>query len=85
VRTAISVNAVGPHGEKHARTDETHQQGIAPQKCAAAIVRAVARRRREVVITGHGRLFVFVHRHAPWLTSFVIRRFGVRSRREPGR
>jgi NAD(P)-dependent dehydrogenase (short-subunit alcohol dehydrogenase family) len=54
-------------------------------RAARQIVRAVARRRREVVITGHGRLFVFVHRHAPWLTSFVIRRFGVRSRREPGR
>jgi len=54
-------------------------------RAARQIVRAVARRRREVVITGHGKAFVFLHRHAPWLTSFVIRRFGVRSRSEPAR
>jgi NAD(P)-dependent dehydrogenase (short-subunit alcohol dehydrogenase family) len=54
-------------------------------RAARQIVRAVARRRREVVITGHGKVFVFLHRHAPWLTSFVIRRFGVRSRGEPVR
>ena len=53
-------------------------------RAARQIVRAVARRRREVVITGHGKAFVFLHRHAPWLTSFVIRRVGVRSRSEPG-
>jgi NAD(P)-dependent dehydrogenase (short-subunit alcohol dehydrogenase family) len=54
-------------------------------RAARQIVRAVARRRREVVITGHGRLFVFVHRHAPWLTAAVIRTFGVKSRGEPSR
>jgi short-subunit dehydrogenase len=54
-------------------------------RAARQIVRAVARRRREVVITGHGKAFVFLHRHAPWFTSFVIRRFGVRSRSEPAR
>jgi short-subunit dehydrogenase len=52
---------------------------------ARHIVRAVARRRREAVITGHGRAFVFLNRHAPWLTAAVIRTFGVRSRGEPSR
>ena len=54
-------------------------------RAARQIVRAIARRRREVVVTGHGKAVVFLHRHAPWLTSAVIRRFGVRSRREPPR
>src|SRR2546426_1088801 len=40
---------------------------------------------REVVVTGHGKAAVFFQRHAPWLTSAVIRKFGVRSRGEPGR
>jgi short-subunit dehydrogenase len=54
-------------------------------RAARQMATAIARRRREAVITGHGRLFVFVHRHAPWLTAAVIRTFGVRSRGEPSR
>jgi NAD(P)-dependent dehydrogenase (short-subunit alcohol dehydrogenase family) len=54
-------------------------------RAARAIVRAVARRRREVVITWYGKLAVFVQRHAPWLVARVIRMFGVRSRPEPAR
>ena len=53
-------------------------------RAARQIVLAIARRRREVVVTGHGKAVVFLHRHAPWLTSAVIRKFGVRSRRDPG-
>ena len=55
---------------------------IMPTATAARqIVRAVARRRREVVITGHGKVAVFLARHAPWLLATLMRRFGVR--REP--
>ena len=54
-------------------------------RAARQIVRAIARRRREVVVTGHGKVVVFAQRHAPWLTSAVIRRFGVRSRGEASR
>jgi short-subunit dehydrogenase len=57
---------------------------IVPTHVAArAIVRAIARRRREAVITGHGRITVFLERHAPWLIDWVVGRFGVRSRGEP--
>jgi short-subunit dehydrogenase len=52
---------------------------------ARQIVRAVERRRREVVITGHGKLAVFMQRHAPWLVARALRAFGVRSRPEPSR
>jgi short-subunit dehydrogenase len=54
-------------------------------RAARQIVRAVARRRREAVITAHGRLVVFLSRHAPWLVAGGMRRFGVRSRAEPRR
>ena len=50
---------------------------------ARDIVRAIARRRREAVITGHGRITVFMQRHAPALVDWIVRRFGVRSRGEP--
>jgi NAD(P)-dependent dehydrogenase (short-subunit alcohol dehydrogenase family) len=54
-------------------------------KAARAIVRATARRRREAVITGHGKITVFLQRHVPWLLAGIIRRFGVKGRGEPAR
>ena len=54
-------------------------------RAARQIVRAIAHRRREAVITGHGKLGVFMQRHAPWLVTLAIRAGGVRSRPEPGR
>ena len=50
---------------------------------ARQIVRAVARRRREAVITGFGKAVVFLQRHAPGLLATVVQRFAVKGRREP--
>ena len=58
---------------------------VAPDRAARSIVRGVASRKREVVVTPLGKLAVFFQRHAPWLVSGAIRRFGVRSRVEPSR
>ena len=49
---------------------------------ARKMVRAIRRRRRVAVITGHGRLAVFLQRHAPGLLARAIRRFGITGRRE---
>jgi short-subunit dehydrogenase len=49
---------------------------------ARKIVRALARRRRERVITAHGKLAVFLARHTPRLMAFLLRH-GRRTRREP--
>jgi short-subunit dehydrogenase len=53
-------------------------------RAARIIVRAVACRRREVVVTGHGKLLVWLARHAPGLVDFGFRLSGYRSRRAPG-
>ena len=67
------------------RTEQTREAPawlVMPTATAARqIVHAVARRRREVVITGHGKVAVFLARHAPWLLAALMRRFAV-SRRE---
>lgn len=55
------------------------------ERAARTIVRAVARRRREIVVTGHGKVAVWLQRHVPWLVAGGIRAFGVRSRSEPAR
>ena len=54
-------------------------------KAARRIVRAIARRRAEVVVTAHGKVGVFVQRHAPWLIRATMRAAGVKARPEPVR
>ncbi len=50
---------------------------------ARHIVRAVAKRKGEEIITLHGKVIVFLERHFHWLVSLLIRRRGIRSRPEP--
>jgi NAD(P)-dependent dehydrogenase (short-subunit alcohol dehydrogenase family) len=54
--------------------------GVAARK----IVRAIANRRREIILTGHGKLAVFLQRHFPWILSLFFRWSGYKGRREPG-
>jgi short-subunit dehydrogenase len=44
-----------------------------PARVARVIVRAVRCRSRERVVTGHGRVLVWIHRHAPWLLNGLLR------------
>ena len=73
VKTAVSDNALGPRGEKHGRTDATHQTGITAEKCAAAIVRAVASGREEIYV-GREAYAIYVKRFLPWLFSRIVRK-----------
>ena len=52
-------------------------------RAARVIVRAVARRRREVIVTGHGKMAVWLSRYLPSLLAFALERGVYRSRREP--
>jgi short-subunit dehydrogenase len=54
-------------------------------RAARQIVRAVARRRGEVVVTAHGKVIVFFQRHAQWLVDLVIRHARIRGRPQPQR
>lgn len=74
VQTAVSANALGPRGEAHRRTDETHRRGITADKCAAAILRAVAQRREEVAVGGNEVFGIYLKRFAPWLLSRIVRK-----------
>jgi short-subunit dehydrogenase len=46
---------------------------VMPAEAASReIVNALARRKREQVVTFHGKVFVFLVRHAPWLVESVL-------------
>ena len=74
VKTSVSTNALGPRGEKHSVNEATHETGIPAERCAAAIVRAVARGREEVAVGGPEIAGIYVKRVAPWLFSRIVRR-----------
>jgi short-subunit dehydrogenase len=46
------------------------------------MLNAIYKRRRERIVTGHGRAIVFIYRHCPWLVRLSYR-MGLKSRREP--
>ena len=57
---------------------------VMPAEVAAKkIVHAAFRRRREAIITVHGRVFVWLQRFAPWVWTLAARR--VVGRSEPQR
>ncbi len=74
VRTAVSANALGPRGERHGATDRSTERGITPERCAAAIVRAVARRRDEVYVGGWEIAGIYLKRYFPFLLTRIIRK-----------
>lgn len=51
------------------------------ERAARIIARGIRRRRREVLVTAHGKALVFLYRHTPWVVQFVIGRFGAPKRR----
>jgi short-subunit dehydrogenase len=52
-------------------------------EAARQIVAAIETRKREAIITAHGRLGVFLYRHAPWLIRALGRAAARRRRRAP--
>ena len=55
---------------------------VPTDRAAREICDAIYRRERERVVTVHGKLIVFLYRHAPWLVRWA-QRSGVRARPEP--
>jgi short-subunit dehydrogenase len=55
------------------------------RKAACVMVRGILRGRREVFVTMHARLLVFLARHLPRFTRWVLLRAGARNRPEPSR
>jgi NADP-dependent 3-hydroxy acid dehydrogenase YdfG len=55
---------------------------VSAARAVRPMVAAIARRRREVVVTFHGKALVAISRWAPWLFAWLGTR-GVRGRKEP--
>jgi short-subunit dehydrogenase len=67
---------------EHARDPVPAWLRVSADRAARDIVNAVFRKRRERIVTAHGRAIVFIYRHWPWLVR-LIHRMGLKSRPEP--
>lgn len=74
VQTAVSANALDPRGEKRGQADETHRRGIPADRCAAKIVRGIARGQEEIFVGGPEVAAIYLMRLAPRLFSRIVRR-----------
>ncbi len=83
---ASEIRQVDRQGVYHAEAaDSVPGWLVVPADVAAReMARGIRRRRQEVVVTGHGKLLVFLQRHFPGLLAVVVRRFiGTRTYKKP--
>ena len=74
VKTAVSLNALGSDGQKHAQLDAKTARGITPEACAAAIVHGLRREREEIYVGGLKEVAgIYLKRFTPWLLSRIVR------------
>jgi len=64
IQTNISVNAVTEDGSKHNKMDKGTAEGMAVEKCASLIVKAITAKKKEVIIAGN-------EKHLVWLRKFI--------------
>ena len=81
-RSGVSVTLISP-GFVESEIHQVDNHGVWRPSARTIFRAAVARRRREVVITGFGKLAVLLQRHVPGLLAAIIRRFGIKGREEP--
>jgi short-subunit dehydrogenase len=75
---ASEIRSVDNRGTYHPGADDPMPAWLVVPAGTAAreIWRAVESRRRERVITFHGKVLVFIERHFPWLVAALISRWG---------
>jgi NADP-dependent 3-hydroxy acid dehydrogenase YdfG len=72
---ASELRSLNNQGEHTGKPDPAPQWLVMPAEAAArGIVRALARRAPEYTVTNHGKVAVFLARHFPRVTRFVIRK-----------
>jgi short-subunit dehydrogenase len=71
-----NIRRVDNRGNLHADAPEPLPPWlvVSRRKAVRQIMRGVARRRREVIVTGHGRMLVAMERFAPWIMRAAGRR-----------
>lgn len=72
IKTDVSVNALGPDGQPTGVMDNNQAQGVSPEACASAIVKAVIKGKEEITIGGSERFGVYLKRFFPTLLTKIL-------------
>lgn len=78
IKTNVSINALTGTGEALNEMDDAQANGMAPEKCARKITRAIKRQKREVYIGGKEVYAVYLKRFLPGLFASILRKAKVR-------
>ncbi|PST84515.1 short chain dehydrogenase [Pedobacter yulinensis] len=73
IKTNISLNALTASGQPQGTMDHNQANGISPEDCAAAIMKAIAARREEMYIGGQETMAVWLKRFFPGFLSKKLR------------
>ena len=81
------IRQIDNQGQLHPDAKDTVPPWLVVPTATAArdIVRAIRCRRRETIITFHGKVIVFVKRFFPCLLAWGMKRGSMKKRREPGK
>lgn len=77
IHTNISMNAVVGDGSQQGTMDAKTGAGLSPEECAAKMVRAVERRKAEVLIGRFEIVGAYLKRFAPGLMRRIVRKAAV--------
>ena len=72
VRTEITAHALTGSGERFGRVLPIYREAMAPEECAARILRAVARGKREALVGGAEMATVYLQRWFPGVAARII-------------
>lgn len=74
IKTNISYNALEADGRKHAKMDEGQNTGMSAEKAAEKIVKAINKRKPEVLVGGKELIMVYIKRFCPALARKMVRK-----------
>jgi len=74
VKTNISLHALTSTGQEHGLMDKGQENGVRVERCAATIIRAVNRNRKEVIIGKKDVIMPYLKRYCPWLFYIIAKR-----------
>lgn len=74
IKTNISYNALEADGRKHAKMDEGQNTGMSAEKAAMKIVKAINKRKPEVLVGGKELIMVYIKRFCPALARKMVRK-----------
>ena len=77
IHTSISLNAVVGDGSNQGTMDAKTGQGLSPEQCAAKMIRAIERRKPQVLIGRFEIIGAYLHRFAPNLMRRIVRKAAV--------